>query len=245
MVYGEIKNERARNGKGDVVKEVSDSCRKYGIKFCVYLSPWDRNHKDYSAPKYNDIYCEQLTELLTNYGDVYCVWFDGACGAYMDGKEKQVYDWDRYFSLIRELAPMACISNCGPDIRWVGNEGGFARESEWNVVPQFAYDIQTIEANSQQANDSSFAKLEFYYTSVGRNSLFLLNLTPDKRGLIHENDVNMMKNWVSIFPIQKKDLLEIVSLRALKADGENIIENVKEYAYNTQTYDTVSYYTPE
>lgn len=147
-----------KDGKGDVVKEVSDSCRKYGIKFGVYLSPWDRNHQDYSTPKYNDIYCQQLTELLTNYGEVYCVWFDGACGAYMDGKEKQVYDWERYFALIRRLTPMVCVSNCGPDIRWVGNEGGFARESEWNVVPQFAYDIQTIEANSQLADDSTFEK---------------------------------------------------------------------------------------
>lgn len=287
-----------KNGNGDVVKEVSDSCRKYGVKFGIYLSPWDRNHKDYSTPKYNDIYCQQLTELLTNYGDVYCVWFDGACGAYMDGKEKQVYDWDRYFSLIRELAPMACISNCGPDIRWVGNEGGFARESEWNVVPQFAYDIQTIEANSQQADDSSFAKkgadvvfsdlgsrkflanyenfmwypaevnvsirpgwfyhksqdelvrnlsnlLRIYYTSVGGNSLFLLNLPPDKRGLVHENDIKMMKKLGQHIADSQEDLLEISTLKAPKSEGENIIENVKKYEYDESTYDPVSYYTPD
>ena len=101
------------------------------MKFGIYLSPWDRNHPAYGqGDSYNDVYCAQLTELLTGYGEIFCVWLDGACGSYMDGKPKQIYDWDRYFSLIRKLAPKACISNCGPDIRWVGNEGGFARESE-------------------------------------------------------------------------------------------------------------------
>lgn len=147
-----------KGGKGDVVKEVSESCKKYGMKFGVYLSPWDRNHKAYSTDEYNDVYCEQLRELLTGYGEVFCVWLDGACGSYMDGKPKQKYDWDRFFALIRELAPNAVISNCGPDVRWVGNEGGFARESEWNVVPKFSYDIQTIEDNSQKADDGEFAK---------------------------------------------------------------------------------------
>ena len=150
-----------KDGKGDVVKEVSESCKKYGLKFGIYLSPWDRNHPTYGqGDAYNDVYCAQLTELLTNYGEVFCVWLDGACGSYMDGKPKQTYDWNRYFSLIRKLAPNAAISNCGPDIRWVGNEGGYARESEWNVVPKFSCDIQTIEANSQQADDGEFAKKE-------------------------------------------------------------------------------------
>ncbi|MDE6188822.1 MAG: alpha-L-fucosidase, partial [Clostridia bacterium] len=147
-----------KGGKGDVVKEVSDCCRKYGIKFGIYLSPWDRNHEAYGTDKYNDVYCQQLEELLTGYGEIFCVWLDGACGSYMDGKPKQVYDWDKYFSTIRKLAPKACISNCGPDVRWVGNEGGFARESEWNVVPRFAFDIQSIEATSQHSDDSDFAK---------------------------------------------------------------------------------------
>ncbi|MEG1551022.1 MAG: alpha-L-fucosidase, partial [Oscillospiraceae bacterium] len=153
-----VKNSPYKNGKGDVVREVANSCKKYGMKFGVYLSPWDRNHKDYATPQYNDVYVEQLTELLTQYGDISYVWLDGACGSYMDGKEKQVYDFERYFALIRKLQPNALISNCGPDIRWVGNEGGFARESEWNVVPAFSFDLQTIERNSQQADDGEFAK---------------------------------------------------------------------------------------
>lgn len=153
-----VKNSPYKNGRGDVVREVSDSCRKYGLKFGFYLSPWDRNSEFYGTDKYNDFYIRQLTELLTNYGEVFCVWLDGACGSYMDGKEKQVYDFERIYKTVYELQPNACISSCGPDVRWVGNEAGYARESEWNVVPKFSFDIQTIEQNSQQADDEKFRK---------------------------------------------------------------------------------------
>ena len=130
-----VKNSPWRGGKGDVVREVSDACRRGGIKFGVYLSPWDRHEKAYGTGKaYDDYYCNQLRELLTNYGELFCVWFDGACGEGPNGK-KQVYDWERYYALIRELQPEAVISVCGPDVRWCGNEAGKCRESEWSVVP--------------------------------------------------------------------------------------------------------------
>ncbi|MBQ7981591.1 MAG: alpha-L-fucosidase, partial [Oscillospiraceae bacterium] len=104
--------------KGDIVKAVSDACRKHGIKFGVYLSPWDRNCPLYGQGKaYDDFFINQLTELLTGYGDVFSVWFDGACGEGPNGK-KQYYDWKRYYAKIRELQPDACISVCGPDVRW-------------------------------------------------------------------------------------------------------------------------------
>lgn len=153
-----IKNSPYKEGKGDVVQEVSDSCKKYGLKFGFYLSPWDRNSEFYGTDKYNDFYIEQLTELLTKYGDVFCVWLDGACGSYMDGKDKQVYDFSRIYETVYKYHPDAVVSNCGPDIRWVGNEGGFARKSEWNVVPMFSFDLQTIADNSQQADDGKFSK---------------------------------------------------------------------------------------
>ena len=131
-----VKNSPFRGGKGDVVKEAAEACRRGGIKFGVYLSPWDRNCPLYGQGKpYDDYYCNQLRELLTNYGDLFCVWFDGACGEGPNGK-KQVYDWQRYYALIRELQPNACISICGPDVRWCGNEAGVTRESEWSVVPE-------------------------------------------------------------------------------------------------------------
>ena len=153
-----VKHSPYKDGKGDVVREVSDSCRKYGLRFGVYLSPWDRNHSTYGSEAYNDVYCRQLTELLTNYGEIFCVWLDGACGSYMDNKPKQHYDFDRIYALVRELAPNAVISNCGPDIRWVGNEGGIARKSEWNVVPAFACDTQSIAEQSQHADGEDMVK---------------------------------------------------------------------------------------
>ena len=116
-----VKNSPFRGGKGDVVREVADACRKGGIRFGVYLSPWDRNSRLYGQGKpYDDYFCNQLTELCTNYGELFTVWFDGACGEGPNGK-KQVYDWPRYYALIRELQPKACISISGPDIRWCGN----------------------------------------------------------------------------------------------------------------------------
>ena len=119
----------------DVVKEAADACRRGGIKFGLYLSPWDRNCSCYGTPEYNDYFCNQLTELLTGYGDIFCVWFDNACGEGENGK-KQEYDFPRYFELIRKYQPNAVIFNdFGPDTRWCGNEAGEARHAEWAVVP--------------------------------------------------------------------------------------------------------------
>lgn len=143
-----VKNSPWKDGKGDVVREAAEACRRGGIKFGVYLSPWDRNSKYYGTPEYNDYYCNQLTELLTNYGELFMVWFDGACGEGPNGK-KQVYDYERYISLIRKYQPNACIFNDhGPDVRWCGNESGEARRAEWAVVPSelcFRSEVQTGE----------------------------------------------------------------------------------------------------
>ena len=140
----------------DVVREVSDACRKYGIKFGVYLSPWDRNCKLYGQGRdYDDFFVGQLRELLTGYGDVFCVWFDGACGEGENGK-KQYYDWDRYYAVIRELQPGACINVCGPDVRWCGNEAGHTRPAEWSVVPARTRDTEKIAENSQKEDNEEF-----------------------------------------------------------------------------------------
>ena len=145
-----------RGGRGDVVREVADACRADGLKFGVYLSPWDRNNPLYGQGKaYDDYFCQQLTELLTQYGDVFAVWFDGACGEGPNGK-KQYYDWERYYQVIRQLQPGACICVCGPDIRWCGNEAGDTRPSEWSVVPARTRDTEKIASLSQQADDDQF-----------------------------------------------------------------------------------------
>ena len=139
-----VKNSPWRNGRGDVVKEIASACRKYGLKFGVYLSPWDRNHKDYGRPEYLDYYRNQLRELLTLYGPVFEIFFDGANGGdgyYGGAREKRTidrntyYDWATTWNLVRSLQPDTCLfSDAGPDIRWVGNERGIAGDPLWSTL---------------------------------------------------------------------------------------------------------------
>lgn len=138
-----------RDGHGDLVGQLAASCQKFGLKFGIYLSPWDRHEPTYGTEAYNDFFCGQLTELCTRYGEIFCFWFDGACGEGKNGK-KQRYDWDRYFEIIRRLQPNAVITNCGPDVRWIGNERGKARESEFSVVSRRLQDNLKIAEQSQQ-----------------------------------------------------------------------------------------------
>ena len=142
-----VKHSPWKDGKGDVVRKVSDACKKYGMDFGVYLSPWDRNSELYGTEAYNDFFVKQLTELLTQYGKVSEVWFDGACGEGPNGK-KQEYDFVRWYELIRKLQPEAVIAVMGPDVRWVGTETGRGREMEWSVVPKDNQDA--IAKNSQK-----------------------------------------------------------------------------------------------
>lgn len=242
-----VKSSPWKNGAGDVVKEVADACKEYGIGFGVYVSPWDRNSPVYGTPEYNDLFVTQLTELLTGYGDVDEVWFDGANGEGPNGK-KQVYDFPRWYKLIRNLQPKAVIAIMGPDVRWVGTESGKGRETEWSVLPIDAAIQESIAAESQQnmvfvplgdktgedlgsrdkirnakgliwypaetdvsirpgwffhEKENTKVKsperlMEIYYTSVGMNSVLLLNIPPDKRGLIHEADVNALQGWQAL-----------------------------------------------
>ena len=233
-----VKNSPWKEGKGDVVRELRDACEKYGLKFGVYLSPWDRNAECYGdSPAYNKFFIEQLTELLTNYGEVHEVWFDGANGEGPNGK-KQVYDWDAILKTIRRLQPKAVTAIMGDDVRWVGNEGGLGRETEWSVtalipgayansdsirtamgIKPMSKDLGSRELISrskelywypsevdvsirpgwfyhaeQDEQVRSLANLvNIYYQSVGCNSVLLLNIPPDRRGLIHETDVQRIK----------------------------------------------------
>lgn len=151
-----VLNSPWKNGRGDVVREVSDACGRYGLKFGIYLSPWDRNQPCYGTGKeYDDYYLAQLTELLTGYGEIFSVWLDGACGEGPNGK-KQIYDWQRYYACVRKYQPDACICVCGPDIRWCGNEAGDVRKSEWSVVPARTALAESIQEKSQQSDDKEF-----------------------------------------------------------------------------------------
>jgi len=127
-----VRESNWKKGKGDVLKELSASCKKYGLKFGVYLSPWDRNHPQYGTPEYNDVFVNMLREIFTNYGPIWELWWDGANGEGVNGK-KQVYDFRRYEIELRKISPRTVIfSDIGPDIRWCGNESGFAGETNWN-----------------------------------------------------------------------------------------------------------------
>jgi alpha-L-fucosidase len=130
-----VKNSPWRGGKGDVVRELADACRHEGLKLGLYLSPWDRHEKSYGdSPRYNQHYRNQLTELMSNYGPIAEVWFDGACGEGPNGKRQQ-YDWKSFIEVIRRLQPQAVIfSDAGPDIRWIGNEAGIAGDPCWAAV---------------------------------------------------------------------------------------------------------------
>ncbi|MCD4729069.1 MAG: alpha-L-fucosidase, partial [Bacteroidales bacterium] len=232
-----VKNSPWKNGKGDLVREFVDACHKYNLKVGLYLSPWDRNHKDYGTPEYITYYRNQLEELLTNYGKISEIWFDGANGGdgYYGGANEvrkidreTYYNWDSINKLVLSLQPGIIIfSDKGPGCRWIGNEHGIAGETNWST---FSPDSIIIGASNRaylnsgdpdgtnwvvgecdvsirpgwfyhQSQDDKVKTLaelrKMYYGSVGRNGVLLLNLPPDRRGLIHENDVQRLNDFAA------------------------------------------------
>ena len=227
-----VKNSPWNKGKGDLIKDLENSCKKYDLKLGIYLSPWDRNHPDYGKESYIKYFRNQLTELLTNYGEIFEVWFDGANGGsgYYGGAndvrkvdKKTYYDWENTHKLIRELQPKAVIfSDAGPDIRWVGNEKGYANKTTWSNIyrdslyagmPNYnkfssgqEYGTHFIPTETdvsirpgwyyhpeEDSKVKSLNKLiDIYFNSIGLNSSLLLNIPVDKRGMIHENDALRM-----------------------------------------------------
>ena len=228
-----VKYSKWKDGKGDVVKELSDACKKYGLKFGVYLSPWDRNNAKYGTPAYvTDVFYEQLRELLTNYGEIFEVWFDGANGGtgYYGGANenrhvdrKTYYNWPEVYKIVRKLQPNAVLfSDAGPDVRWIGNEKGYADKTNWCLLNRDEFypgtprskeltkgqengthwvpaevDVSIRPGWYYHASENHLVKtlpelLDIYYHSVGRNGTLLLNIPPDKRGLLHEADVKAL-----------------------------------------------------
>ncbi len=221
-----VKNSPWKNGKGDMVKEMADACRRLGLRFGVYLSPWDRHEPTYGTDAYNQHYKAQLRELLTNYGEISEVWFDGAKGE--NAKDMQ-YDFDGYWAMVRQLQPKAVIfSDAGPDVRWVGNESGNAGETCWSTIntegmapgKADAKYLNTGDAEGKRwipaetdvsirpgwfyhASEDGKVKtpqalVNLYYQSVGRNSLLLLNIPPNRDGLLPQPDVAAIKSFRSI-----------------------------------------------
>ena len=129
-----VRESKWLNGKGDVVKMLSEACKKAGIEMGVYISPWDRNHPDYGTPKYNEVYIQTMKELLTGYGKFFELWWDGANGEGPNGK-RQVYDFKRFQDSALAYQPHLMIfSDIGPHIRWIGNEKGIINETNWNLL---------------------------------------------------------------------------------------------------------------
>jgi alpha-L-fucosidase len=225
-----VKSSDWRGGSGDVVREFVDAARAEGLEPGLYLSPWDRHEPSYGdSARYNDFYCAQLTELLTRYGPLVEIWFDGANGEGPNGK-KQVYDWDRYHKLVRQHQPRALIfSDAGPDLRWVGNEDGSAGDPNWCAVDPVVVPYPGVggEAVTQElqhgdphgsvwrpgeadvsirpgwfwheAEDakvkSPSALIDLYASSVGRNAGLLLNVPPNRAGLLSDPDVLNLKTF--------------------------------------------------
>jgi alpha-L-fucosidase len=235
-----IRNSPWRGGKGDVVREIADAARRQGLKFGVYVSPWDRNNAQYGRPEYVQTYRQQLRELLTGYGPIFEVWHDGANGGtgfYGGANEKRTidktvyYGWPETWEMVRSLQPEAVIfSDVGPDIRWVGNEKGFAGETCWATYDPVGSDGGPASPGNVQAKQSGTGTrhgahwlpaecdvsirpgwfwhpkenervktpaqlMDLYYQSVGHGASFLLNVPPDRRGLLGENDVASLRGF--------------------------------------------------
>lgn len=220
-----VKNSPYKNGNGDIVKEFTDACAEFGIKAGLYLSPWDRHEKTWSTPDYDDFYVGQLTELLTNYGKIWEIWWDGS-------QSKNItYDWKRYADTIRTLQPDAVIfGSLGAEpfveARWVGNESGFAGDPCWSSIDSETIIKETTsELNSGKIDGNRFLPaeadvsirpgwfyhaeqdnevrdvrnlLKLWFLSCGRNATILLNLPPDSRGLVHENDAASLLEFNAI-----------------------------------------------
>jgi len=233
-----VKNSPWKSGQGDVVRELADACKEYGLKLGLYLSPWDRNHADYGTDKYLQYYRSQLNELMTNYGEVFEVWFDGANGGtgYYGGANenrkvdrKNYYDWPNTRQIVRDLQPNAVMfSDAGPDVRWVGNESGWAGETNWCLLRANEFypgspNWRQLPSGHKDGTDwvpaevdvsirpgwfyhpsedhrvkSLKTLVDIYYNSIGRNASFLLNLPVDRRGLVHEKDAEQLSKLAEV-----------------------------------------------
>ena len=220
-----VKNSPYKNGQGDVVREFVDACAKHGIKAGIYLSPWDRHEKTWGKDEYNDFYVGQLTELMTNYGKIWECWWDGAGSteAVYDWER-----WATTVRTLQPDAVIFGSLGATPwvDVRWVGNEKGVAGKPCYATIDPISLVVETTsELNSGKLGGQRFIPaevdvsirpgwfyhaeqddmvrspenlMELWFTSIGSNAGFLLNLPPDRRGLIHENDVQSIKHFNEI-----------------------------------------------
>ena len=249
-----VRESKWKNGKGDVLKELSAACKEYGLKFGVYISPWDRNHPDYGTEKYNDVFVNMMKELFTNYGPIWELWWDGANGEGPNGK-MQVYDWKRFRETVKKLSPNTVVfSDVGPHVRWVGNESGIAGKTNWNTLDTVGFTPgkggppqDTLNTGNKygkawipaecdvsirpgwfyhEAEDSKVRTPEnlfdLWLKSVGRGANLLLNIPPDRRGKIHNNDSLALVAFKKLREKNFTNNLARLSVPYLVSDNHNI-----------------------
>ena len=252
-----------KGGKGDVLEELSEACSAEGLKFGVYISPWDRNDPHYGTPSYNDVYVKTLESVHDGrYGKVFEQWFDGANGEGPNGK-KQVYDWPRFHETVLRLQPQAIMfSDVGPGCRWVGNESGIAGKTNWSRLDIEGFTPGAGSPPTDTLNQGNAAGKEWvpaetdvsirpgwfwresenskvkslndllgiYYTSVGRNSLLLLNVPPDTTGRLNPVDsARLMEFSAALGSIFKEDHAKCAkasasATRGRKFSASNILD---------------------
>lgn len=240
-----VKNSPWRGGKGDLIRELADACKEYGLKFGIYYSPWDRNHPDYGKPEYITYMRNQLTELLTNYGDIYEVWFDGANGGdgyYGGANEERIvdkltyYGWPEVYELVRQLQPGAMMfSDGGPDVRWVGNEHGFAYETTWsNLMRDSVYagmpDYPERFASGQE-NGTHWVPAEsdvsirpgWYYHAYEDHKVRSLPALVE----IYYNSIGRNSSLLINFPVDTRGLIHENDEEAILKFGQKIREDFK------------------
>jgi alpha-L-fucosidase len=235
-----VKNSPWRNGEGDLIRELADACKEFGLKLGIYYSPWDRNHAHYGKPEYITYMRNQLKELLTNYGDIFEVWFDGANGGtgYYGGAnetrkvdKKGYYDWEATFSLVRELQPNAVIfGDAGLDVRWVGNEKGYAYPTTWsNLMRDSVYAGMPEYAekySSGQMNGTHWVPAEvdvsirpgWYYHPEQDGKVKSLKKLMD----IYYESVGRNGSLLLNFPVDKRGLIHANDIRQLQAMAKQI-----------------------
>ncbi|MEO5908822.1 MAG: alpha-L-fucosidase [Ginsengibacter sp.] len=262
-----VRESKWKNGEGDVLKELSEACKKYGLKFGVYLSPWDRNHPDYGTPKYNDIFVNMLKEIFTNYGPIWELWWDGANGEGPNGKQ-QIYDFARFENVVRKLSPKTIIfSDIGPDARWCGNEKGFVGETNWNTLDTAGFkrglgappndtlnegniygknwipaecDVSIRPGWFYHEKEDSLVKtpeelFNIYLKSVGRGANLILNVPPDRRGLITQFDSTALIEFKKLRDksfsndLSKKSMIYFISNKKKKITKKLNDENEQSF----------------
>ncbi len=196
-----VAHSRWQNGEGDVVREVTDACRAAGLPCGLYFPRWDRHEPTWGTPAYDDFVAYQLTELLTGYGPLLEIWFDGAHG---ENLAVPSYDLTRYWNTIRWIQPEVVIANAGPDVRWIGNEKGLARETQWSEHDGRWHPAECNVSNrpgwfwrsrEDRRVKSVNALLEIYFMSVGRNCTLLLNVPANAYGVLPERDVRHLLSF--------------------------------------------------